>query len=205
MLAQGHLVHRFSRQSFRACKGWLLMLGVCSLLLSGELQAGGKSGAIVVTDAEVELGESAWLLNAWMDIRLSKGARKALVNGIPLWFEFQVQALEKRRWLWDRVISEHRQLREVQYHPLTYTYIVKDLVTGEQHNFRRLEEAMQSIGVLLNIDVLEYAAVSDNLDYTVRLRGSLEIEALPIPIRLLAYVSSKWDIKSAWYQWPLER
>ena len=183
----------------------LLLLGVCALLISGELPARDKSGALVVTDAEVELGEAAWQLNAWVDISLSQGARKALKNGIPLVFEFQVQALEKRPWLWDRVIAEHRKTREVQYHPLSRTYIVKDLNIGEQRSYRRLEEAMQSVGVLLNISVLDYGLVDDSGDYTVRLRATLDIESLPTPVRLLAYVSSRWDMKSAWYQWPLER
>jgi len=203
MLAQGKIAHGFTRQSFRLCR--LLLLGVCALLISSGLQAGDKSGSIVVTDAEVELGDSAWLLNAWVDIKLSRGARKALENAVPLVFGFQVQALEKRPWLWDRVIAEQHQTREVQYHPLSRTYIVKNLNTGEQRDFRHLEEAMQSIGVLLDIHVLDYAAVRDNREYYVRLRGSLEVESLPIPVRLQAYVYSRWDMKNAWYQWRLER
>jgi len=203
MFAQGSLTYRLTRQSSRVCR--LLMLGVCALLISGELQARDKSGAFVVSDVEMELGESGWLLNAWVDIKLSKGARKALENAIPLVFEFQVQALEKHPWLWDRVIQEQRKAREVQYHPLSRTYIVRNLDTGEQRDFRRLDEAMQTVGVLLNISVLDYAAAVDNRDYSVRLRGSLDIESLPTPLRLQAYVYSKWDMKNAWRQWPLER
>jgi hypothetical protein len=203
MLAQGHLAHRFTRQSSRICR--LLVLGVCVLLITGELQASDKSGAFVVTDVGVELGEAAWLLNAWVDIKLSKGARKALENGIPLVFEFQVQALEKHPWLWDRVIAEQRKTREVQYHPLSRTFLVRNLDTGEQRDFRRLEEAMKSVGVLLNVRVLDYAAAVDDRDYSVRLRGSLDIESLPTPLRLQAYMYSKWDMKNAWQQWPLER
>jgi len=203
MLAQGYLTHEFTRQSSRVCR--LLLLGVCALLISGELQARDKSGAFIVTDVDVELGEAGWLLNAWINIKLSKGARKALENGIPLVFEFQVQALEKHPWLWDRVIAEQRKTREVQYHPLSRTYVVRNLDTAEQRDFRRLDEAMKFVGVLLNVDVLDYAAVASNRDYSVRLRGSLDIESLPTPIRLQAYVYSKWDMKNAWRQWSLER
>jgi len=39
----------------------------------------------------------------------------------------------------------------------------------------------------------------------VRLRCSLDIESLPTPVRLLAYVSSAWDMDNEWYQWPLVR
>ncbi|UCC56193.1 MAG: DUF4390 domain-containing protein [Gammaproteobacteria bacterium] len=175
------------------------------LLISGELQAGDESGAFVLTEAEVELGESAWLLNAWLDIRLSSGAREALENGVPLVFEFRVQARKKHPWLWDQVIAKHRQVREVVYHALSRTYIVRDINTGEQRGFRRLDEAMQSVGVLLNISVLDYGLVEDGGEYSIRLRGTLDIESLPTPIRLLAYVSNTWYMNSEWYQWQLER
>lgn len=203
MLAQGHLAHKFIRQSSRLC--CLVLLGVCVLLISGELQAGDGSGAFVLTEAEVELGESAWLLNAWLDIRLSSGAREALENGVPLVFEFRVQARKKHPWLWDQVIAKHRQVREVVYHALSRTYIVRDINTGEQRGFRRLDEAMQSVGVLLNISVLDYGLVEDGGEYSIRLRGTLDIESLPTPIRLLAYVSNTWYMNSEWYQWQLER
>jgi len=186
----------------RTLRAVVLAAGV---LLPAQLPAGDKSGSITVTEAGVEPGESAWILNAWVDIRLSRGAREALESGIPLVFDFQIQVLEKHPWLWDRVIREYHRIREVQYHPLTRTYIVKQPDTGEQRGFRRLDEAMESAGVLLNIDVIEYAAVDDRHDYTVRLRGTLDVESLPTPIRLLAYVSNEWDMKSSWNQWHLER
>jgi hypothetical protein len=203
MLAQGHLARKFTGHSSRL--GWLWILGACVLLISGELQADEESGAFVLTDAEVVLGETAWLLNAWLDIRLSSGAREALENGVPLVFEFRVQVRKKHPWLWDRVIVEHRQLREVMYHALSRTYIVRDINTGAQRGFRRLDEAMQKVGVLLDISVLDYGQVDEYGEYFVRLRGTLDIESLPTPIRLLAYVSNAWYMNSAWYQWQLER
>jgi hypothetical protein len=64
---------------------------------------------------------------------------------------------------------------------------------------------MTSVGVLQNISVLDYGLVDDSGDYSVRLRGILDIESLPTPIRLLAYVSSAWGMNSVWYQWHLVR
>jgi len=205
MLAQSRLTGNFAIRGCLDSNRWLLMIAACVLLLSGPSQAKDKSGAIVVTDGEVELGEAGWLLNAWIDIKLSKGANKALENGIPLVFEFQVQTLEKHPWLWDRVIAEQRQMREIQFHPLSRTFIVTNITTGKQRDFRRLEEAMQFVGILQNVNVLDYAAAGEHRDYAVRLRGSLDIELLPTPIRLQAYIYNKWDMKNAWQQWSLER
>jgi hypothetical protein len=51
--------------------------------------------------------------------------------------------------------------------------------------------------------VLDYGLMKDGQSYSVRLRGSLDIEALPTPVRLLAYVSSAWDMDTEWYKWQL--
>jgi hypothetical protein len=56
-----------------------------------------------------------------------------------------------------------------------------------------------------NYPVLDYALMRNDESYSVRLRGSLDIEALPTPVRLLAYISSAWDMDSEWYQWQLAR
>jgi hypothetical protein len=42
-------------------------------------------------------------------------------------------------------------------------------------------------------------------DYSIRLRGSLDIESLPTPVRLIAYISSDWNMVSKWYKWHLVR
>ena len=82
---------------------------------------------------------------------------------------------------------------------------MKDLDTGFQRSFRYLDEALQAAGVLEDVSVLDYELMKDKRRYTVRLRGSLDIESLPTPVRLLAYVSSAWDMDSEWHQWGLSQ
>jgi hypothetical protein len=50
---------------------------------------------------------------------------------------------------------------------------------------------------------VEFQELRDGRRYTVRLRGRLDIESLPTPVRLLAYVSSAWDMDNEWYKWRL--
>lgn len=183
---------------------WPLLAGIL-LLAPANAPAREERGAMQVNSAEAIRGESGWLLNAWLDITLSGAAREALENGVPLVFDFQIQALEKHTWFWDSVVEEHREVRKIRYHPLSRTFIVKNANTGELRGFRRLSEAIHALGVLLNVEVLDYHAMDAGKYYTVRLRGSLDIESLPTPIRLLAYVSPAWNIKSDWSQWPLAR
>jgi hypothetical protein len=140
-----------------------------------------------------------------MEINLNKGPKEALENGIPLVFEFQIQTLEKHVWFWDIVIAEYKQVRQVQLHSLSRTYLVKDVGTGAQRSYIKLDDALQAAGSLHNFPVLDFDRMKDNQAYSVRLRGNLDIEALPTPVRLLAYVSSAWDMDSEWYQWQLNR
>jgi hypothetical protein len=175
------------------------------LLMPGLLLADDQRGSISVADVKTFKGDEAWLLDASMDIRLSSGAREALENGVPLVFELQVQVLETHTWFWDSVISEYKQVRQVQHHALSRTFLVRDIESGAQRSYRKLEDALLAAGFVRNLPVLEYRLMQDGNRYAVRLRGSLDIESLPTPVRLLAYVSSGWDMDNEWYQWPLER
>jgi hypothetical protein len=180
-----------------------LLLAVAMLLLPFRLPADESSGAFTVTEIKAEKGDESYLLDARMVISLNTGPSEALANGIPLVFELQIQTLEKHTWFWDIVVAEYKQVRQVQLHALSRTYLVKDLATGAQRSYLKLDDALQAAGFLHNFPVLAYNRVEDGEHYAVRLRGNLDIEALPTPVRLLAYVSSAWDMNSEWYQWPL--
>jgi hypothetical protein len=39
--------------------------------------------------------------------------------------------------------------------------------------------------------------------YEGALRARLDIEALPAPLRVFAYLSDDWRLTSEWYTWPL--
>lgn len=181
-----------------------LFFMVC-LALPGMLLAETERGAFNVVSARTEKSEDAYLLNAKLAISLSSGALDALKNGVPLVIEFHIQVLETHVWLWDTVIAEIRRTRQISYHALSRTYVVRDINTGRQQNFRSLDDALLMAGVLQDLPVLDYPLPGGNKNYAMRLRGSLDIESLPTPVRLLAYVSSAWDMDSKWHKWQLVR
>ena len=182
-----------------------VLLSLTASLFPFRVPADSQSGTFAFTEIHAERGDDSYLLNARMAIDLNTGPREALENGIPLVFELQIQTLEKHTWFWDIVVGEYKQARQVQLHALSRTYLVKDLATGAQRSYLKLEDALQAAGFLHNFPVLDYDRMEDGQRYAVRLRGNLDIEALPTPVRLLAYVSSAWDMDGAWYQWQLVR
>ena len=164
----------------------------------------GDSGIFKLEDADTWRTGGSDYLGAQFDIQLSSGAEEAVMNGVPLVFDFQVQVVKKHTWIWDSVDIEIYLHRQLQFHALSETYQVKDRTTGTQGNYRRLEDALHAAGKIQSLMLSEQALASE-LNYEIRLRGSLDIESLPTPVRLIAYVSSAWDMVSMWYSWPLVR
>lgn len=177
----------------------LILLQVLSAPLAAE-----EAGEFRISDAHTWASGNARLLDAQVAIRLSSGAREALENGVPLTFELQAQLVRKHKWLWDSIVVEHVLRRQLEYHALSRSYLVKDLGTGRQGNFSRLDDALQAAGTIEKL-TLTGKPLDTRRHYEVRLRGSLDIESLPTPVRLLAYVSSDWDMNGDWYAWPLAR
>jgi hypothetical protein len=164
----------------------------------------GDPGEFLVDDAHAWTESGRQKLDAQFTVRLSSGAREALESGVPLVFELQVQLVKIHKWFWDSVDVELTQHRQLQYHALSRSYLVKDLDAGTQGNYRRLDDALRAAGTIQSL-LLTDEPLEAGQRYLVRIRGSLDIESLPTPVRLLAYVSSAWDMQSEWYAWPLAR
>ena len=183
-----------------------LLLASCIMLCSPTLYAA-ETGTIEALNAQVTEADPGpgFQLDGQFSITLSPGAKEALENGVPLVFELQVQLVRAHRWLWDSVKVDLKQTRQIQYHDLSRSYVVKYINAGSQRNFRRLSDAMDAVGMLEGLLLSDGQPLEDGADYKVRLRGSLDIESLPTPVRLIAYVSSAWDMNSEWHVWSLDR
>jgi len=66
-------------------------------------------------------------------------------------------------------------------------------------------DAIDALGKIAPIPVLEADKLAPGEDYRVRMRSRLDIEALPAPLRPLAYVHPGWRLGSGWHRWELER
>lgn len=181
----------------------VLLAGLLAALFSASLAAS-EPGEILIEDAYAWASGDSQMLDARFVIRLSSGAEEALENGVPLTFELQIQMIKKNRWLWDVVEAEHVRVRELQYHALSRSYQVKDINEGSQANYSRLDDALIAAGTVEGL-LFTSEPLEPDRSYIIRLRGSLDIESLPTPVRLLAYVSAGWDMSSEWYAWPLPR
>jgi len=205
MFAQARLTASFpvtAVAGLSRCRIVVLLLSVICCLPAAVYA--GHPGAVKLEDAHTWRREGSDYLEAQFSIELSSGAEEAVQNAIPLVFELQVQVIETHAWLWDSVVIEITERRSLQYHALSQSYQVKDLNAGTQGNYRRLDDALRAAGKIRNL-LLTDQSLDQGPEYSIRLRGSLDVESLPTPVQLLAYVSSEWSMASKWYKWPLVR
>lgn len=179
----------------RWCPPLLLSL---LLMVSGAWAAGFK-----VVNAATWLDQDVYRLNATIDYQLSPATLDALENGVPLTLQLQMEVLRKRTWLWDETVASLQQRFRLEYHALARQYLVTNLNSGELKSFPTQGTATEFLGRIHNFPLLDSSLLQNGEEYYGRLRASLDIEALPAPLRPLAYLSGKWRLTSEWYVWPL--
>ena len=88
---------------------------------------------------------------------------------------------------------------------LTGRYRLRNLEDGSARNYRSLDEMMETLGHLDSVPVVARERLSADSRYTARIRARLDIEALPSPLRPIAYLSPQWRLNSGWFEWGIEQ
>ena len=73
------------------------------------------------------------------------------------------------------------------------------------HNLADLAPGNAFIGTIVDLPLLDRELLADDETYQARMRVELDIEELPLPLRLLSYFTDEWRLRSEWYTWSLQR
>jgi len=174
--------------------GLLILLLLCSLCASAE---------ITIRSVETTLKDKVYRLNANVEFKLTAPALEALQNGVPLILLLDIE-VEKKRWWLNKTVATLEQGYLLLYHALTEKYLLTNLNSSAQQNYRSLNATLDALGHLEQLPILDAKLLEPNAKYIVKLRMHLDIESLPAPMRPLAYLSSDWRLESDWYSWPLQ-
>lgn len=174
------------------------------MLLFSTLNIASEQAGITVKAATLSLQDQTHLLNASINYSLSNEAIKALNNGITLTFNVELSIIEPRRWLWDKHHANVTLAYQIKYHTLAETYQVLDVRNSVRHSFSRLEPALHALGTLNEIPLHALTMVYKP-NSSVSLKAYLNIEALPLPMRPMAHITSGWYLRSDTYQWTLKK
>jgi hypothetical protein len=190
------------RRSARA----LLAAAFCFLAAAVVAQdAIDREGYFEVRSATTSLNDGVHHLDARLQLVLSSEALDALNSGVPLTIELQVQLIRSRRLYPDATDAELAVRYELEYAPLRQRYIVRNLNSGDQDSFATLYSALNNLGRVQQLPVVDDALLVPDRPYRVRLRAMLQTQQYPAPLRILFFWRSQWQLQSEWYEWSLER
>ena len=164
-----------------------------------------REGYFEVRSAATRLQGGVHMLDARLQLVLSSEALNALNSGVPLTIELQMQVIRVRRFYIDSLDAELAVRFELEYRPLSQRYIVRNLNSGDQDSFATLYSALNNLGRVQELPVIDESLLVPNRDYRVRLRALLATEQYSAPLRLLFFWRDEWQLTSAWYEWSLER
>lgn len=183
------------------------ILACCCVLLGYQSSAiaEGENGipSFDVLYAKTKVVNQVLRLDAGFNLRLSDKLKEALHKGVPLIFEIEVEARQRRDYIWDEDVAHVSQLYKLEYNELTQRYVARNLNAGTEYSLPNLNSALAVISTLNDFPFLSSERLAEESAYSGRIRVKINIDEFPVPLRLWAYVSDDLSLSSEWYEWPL--
>jgi hypothetical protein len=183
----------------------LLVLLAVSALGTGLAQDVEREGYFEVRSASIDLVDGVHKLDARLQLVLSSEALAALDSGVTLTIELQLQVIRSRRFLPDDVEAELALRYELEFSPVSQRYIVRNLNAGDQDSFATLYSALNSLGRVQGLPVIDDAVLDPDASYRIRTRVMLNMQQYPAALRILFFWRGQWQLESEWFEWLLER
>ena len=178
------------------------------IALMGQVAAQGeieRQGYFEVRSASSSMDNGVYRLDARLQLVLSSDALEALNSGVPLTIELHTQVIRVRRFYLDEVEADLVTRFELEYRPLSQRYIVRNLNSGDQSSFATLFSALNNLGRISSLPVIDAALLDPDSAYRIRVRAMLQTQQYPAPLRLLFFWRSEWHLQSEWYEWILKQ
>ena len=184
----------------------LLITQITLLIFTGMIfceHVSAKSEAFEINYLNIVQIEDELRLDAEIAYALNSEVKEALINGIEMIFQVEVQIKSIQKWLWDKTVSSTTQNHALKYHALSKQYLWENLETGASDTFPDLDSALNHQGKITAMYISETTNLKQNSKYFVQIRSHLLTSTLPLPLRMKSYFSDKWRLSSGWYEWPL--
>jgi hypothetical protein len=163
-----------------------------------------QDNGIFIQDAQLIWRSDQPTLSADIQYRLGQELISALEGGIPLTLSITLKLRENRPWWPDAtLISELRRI-ELRYQPLTKVFQIADLESGATQSFATLATVMDTLSRVRGWRLQSAPVLDPQKNYTGSLKMALEVESLPLPLRIQAHISSDWRLKTPNYSWPVK-
>jgi hypothetical protein len=181
-----------------------VFIGALLIFFFSEVCIAQMSG-IRIEHFYTNIDHSMLTVDADISYHLSKETRDALEHGVPLEFDIEFRIKKERDWIWDEIIAEKMITFRVEHQPLSGHYLVIHTNSSRRYQFNNLQETLEFIGVIKNLPLIGIDMISPEKNYFAETRVALNIQALPAPLRPLAYISTQWQLSSAWHTWAFNK
>lgn len=181
-----------------------LLVCLCALPLQADEPAAPAPG-FVVYSADTRVVDDVVRLDAIFGLTFSQKLFDALHNGVTLSISIDMRVARDRSYIWDASVAEIAQRYEISYSPLTEYYTLTNLNSEIQFQFPNFDSLLAVVSVLTDFPLLDRSLLAEGANYRCGIRVSVDRESLPVPLRLMSYVTSGWHFVSEWHEWTLDQ
>jgi hypothetical protein len=163
-----------------------------------------REGYFEVRSASTQIVDGVHALDARLQLVLSSEALQALESGVTLTIELQIEVIRVRGLFPDDLEAELAVRYELEYSPVSQRYIVRNLNINDQDSFATLYSALNSLGRIQGLPIIDDAVLDEDSEYRIRIRAMLNMEQYPLALRILFFWRGQWQLQSEWFEWSLE-
>ena len=182
-----------------------IVAGIVAFGLANAQQLPERRGFFDIRSATTVLNDGVHELEARLQLILSDEALEALNSGVPLTIALDFEVIRVRGLWLDSLDATLTFTYELEYRPLSQRYIVRNLNSGNQASFATLYSALNNLGRIQGLPVVDDELLNAESRYRLRLRARLSTRQYPAALRLLFFWRSQWQLESDWYEWTLAR
>ena len=191
---------RTARKLFWSALG---LAALSPVLCHAEPAAPGGS-RFVVEHATLRPVGGTYVVDARIGFAFSEDNLEAMRNGVALTIIVDVEVRRERGQWWHETLVAREIRYRIETNVLTGRYRIRNLYDGSVRNYRSLEEMTSALGNLESVPIIARERLSTHARFAARIRARLDIEALPSPMRPIAYLSPNWRLNSGWFEWRIE-
>ncbi len=184
----------------------LTLLSLWSLLswpaLAQEQEA--REPGLRILSTETRVVDGVVRLDAAFDLKLSDELIEAIHNGVPITLNIEMEVWRERSYWPDDEIARVVQRYTFTYNELTRSYRLDNLNSGTHYNLPSLDAALWVASALSDFPFLDVSLLEPGERYYYRMRLGIDVESLPVPLRAMALIFSRWHLTGEWRRWPLQ-
>jgi Domain of unknown function (DUF4390) len=180
---------------------WLLALAWLSAF-AWPVQAAEPPRRFEVRSGYLDLAEGVWYLNARLVLGLSRAARRAIDDGVPVTLSLVAEISRTRRLLPDETVASVEQRWTLQYHALSQRYLVTNENSGEQESHPTLAQALDGLSSVRHLPIVDESLLRKERRYDVSLQATVDIGGLPDTLKALMFWRD-WSRQTERYSWTV--